>query len=71
MKRYGSRVLSDDSNIALKIPTAAAATIATLALSFAESASVAPMKFAIRVLAAMLIGKGICHVRAVRLATIL
>ncbi len=40
----------------------AAATADTFALVFADPAKVAPIKFAIRVLAAMLIGNGIWNV---------
>ena len=42
----------------LRRPTATAAKPATLVAIFAASASVAPIRFAIRVLAATLIGKG-------------
>lgn len=54
--------------ITLKRPTITAPTIATLAEVRAGSERVAPIRFAIRVLAAMETGKGIWKVMAVIVA---
>lgn len=64
VKRVGMKFRREESMITLKTPTITAPTIATLAEVRADSVRVAPIRFAIRVLAAMERGKGIWKVMA-------
>lgn len=64
MKRVGIQFRRAESMITLKRPTIVAPTIATFPEVRAAPDKVAPIRFAIRVLAAMETGKGIWKVMA-------
>ncbi len=68
VKSLGMKLRRLERRMMLKRPTMTAAQPATFAEVLAASASVAPIKLAMRVLAAMERGKGIWNVREVRVA---